>query len=118
MIEHYTNGVLTERWDDATRTYTIWDEDGVPLTLPYTAEQIAQATERATIAAAAAARAAIRAAVKAIIVDLKLEKDRVQPVIDKANNLITGADTKDVARAAKRIADAAIELARFVQDTA
>lgn len=63
---------------------------------------------------AAAAYEAQRLIVKAIIVDLQAEKTRAQVVIDKPNNSVTGADTKDVARAAKRIADAAIDLARYV----
>lgn len=63
------------------------------------------------------ARAASRAAVKAIITDLQAEKARADAVIAKTTAQITGADTKDVARAAKRIADAAIDLARFVQDS-
>ena len=41
---------------------------------------------------------------------------RLIEALVKANNQITGADTKDVARAAKRIADAAIDLARHVKD--
>ena len=76
---------------------------------PWTAEQLAARQ-------AAADRKANRAAVKAIITDLQAEKARCDVVIAKPNNTITGADTKDVARAGKRIADAAIELARFVRD--
>lgn len=74
---------------------------------PWTAEELAAQ-------AAAAQYEADRLTVKAIITDLRAEKARAQVVIDKANNAITGADTKDVARAAKRIADAAIDLARYV----
>ena len=48
--------------------------------------------------------------------DLQAEKARAQVVIDKPNNTITGGDTKDVARAAKRIADATIDLAKFVKN--
>lgn len=55
-----------------------------------------------------------RETVKLIVTDLQTEKARVQPIIDKANNQITAADTKDVARASKRIADAAIDLARLL----
>ncbi len=87
--------------------------DGLPVqtwtSRPWTAEQLAARQ-------AAADRKANRAAVKAIITDLQAEKARCDVVIAKPNNTITGADTKDVARAGKRIADAAIELARFVRD--
>lgn len=94
--------------------------DGVPTQTwtarPWTqAELAAQAKEKAR-EAARVEREATSAKVKAIIADLQAEKVRAQAVIDKTNASITGADTKDVARAAKRIADAAIDLARFVRD--
>ena len=87
--------------------------DGVP-TQTWTARpwNAAETAERA----AREARIADRAKVKAIITELQAEKVRADAVIAKANNTITGGDTKDVARAAKRIADAAIDLARFVKD--
>ena len=74
---------------------------------PWTAEELA-------VQAAAAQYEADRLTVRAIITDLQAEKARAQAVIDKTNANITGGDTKDVARAAKRIADAAIDLARYV----
>lgn len=113
------NGILRQWADDVTRTVTDYDSTGTMVGQPraYTPEENAAADSRAAEAAAGAAREATRAAVQAIVVDLQAEKARVQPIIDKANAQITGADTKDVARAAKRIADAAIELARFVQNT-
>lgn len=115
--ERYQGGVLRERWDDTTRTYTAWNASGVQTsTRPYDAAENALADAAVASAAVAAARVANRAAVKLVITDLQAEKDRMDPVIAKTNAQITGADTKDVARAAKRIADAAIELARFVQD--
>lgn len=108
---------VSEFRDDATRTVTTYDETGTVLAVtPYTAEQSAAADQAAAEAAAQAEREAARTAIKAIINDLQTEKARAQAVIDKANNQISGADTKDVARAAKRIADAAIDLARFVRD--
>lgn len=111
------NGATIERGDDAARTVTHYDETGAVLsTRPYTAEENAAADADAAQATANAEREVTRTAIKAIVQDLKLEKDRVQPVIDKANAEVTGKDTRDVARAAKRIADAAIDLARFVQD--
>jgi hypothetical protein len=108
---------VSEFRDDDTRTVTTYNEAGAVLsTRPYTAAENAEADADAAAAAAAAARAANRALVKAVITELQAEKTRVQAVIDKANNQVSGADTKEVARAAKRIADAAIDLARFVQD--
>ena len=67
--------------------------------------------------AAQSAYDAQRATVKAIINDLRAEKARAQTVIDTPNATINTSPAphiKDVARAAKRIADAAIDLARFV----
>lgn len=113
------NGVLREYSDDVTRKVFSYDTTGTQIGQPrdYTPEENAAADSRAEQATVGAAREANRAAVAAIVNDLQAEKARVQPIIDKANASITGADTKDVARAAKRIADAAIELARFVQNT-
>ena len=74
---------------------------------PWTAEELAAQ-------AAAAQYEAQRLTVRQIVTDLQAEKTRAQVVIDKANAAITGADTKDVARAAKRIPDATIDLARYV----
>ena len=76
---------------------------------PWTAEELAAQ-------AAEVQREADRAAIRAIVDALKAEKARCQTVIDKMTASVTGADTKDVARAAKRIADAAIDIARFVKD--
>ena len=77
---------------------------------PWTAEELAAQAE-------AAAYEARRLTVKAIINDLRAEKTRAQAVIDTPNATINTSPAphiKDVARAAKRIADAAIDLARFV----
>ncbi len=112
------NGILIKSFDDATRTVATYGATGqVTETRPYTAQENAAADAAAAAEAAREERAADRAKVKAIITALQAEKTRVQAVIDKSNAAITGADTKDVARAAKRIADAAIDLARFVRDT-
>ena len=54
-----------------------------------------------------------RLAVRAIITDLQAEKARAQVIIDAADST---KHEKNAARAAKRIADAAIDLARFVKD--
>ena len=77
---------------------------------PWTAEELAAQ-------AAAAQQDADRLAVRQIINDLRAEKARAQVVIDTPNATINTSPAphiKDVARAAKRIADAAIDLARFV----
>lgn len=108
------NNNVIEQWDDDTRTYTRFADPAS--SRPYNAQENVAADARVASAAAQAARDETRAAVKLIITDLQAEKARCDVVIAKTNAQITGADTKDVARAGKRIADAAIELARFVQD--
>lgn len=77
---------------------------------PWTAEELAAR-------AAAAQHEADRLTVRAIITDLQAEKTRAQAVIDTPNSTIKANPAPyvvDVARAAKRIADAAIDLARYV----
>lgn len=77
---------------------------------PWTAEELAAQAEQA-------AYDAQRLTLKAIITDLRAEKSRAQTVIDTPNATIKTNPAPyivDVARAAKRIADAAIDLAKYV----
>jgi hypothetical protein len=106
------NGILIERYDDATRTATYYDEKTgeFKYTRPYNPDENATAD-------AAVTKAAGQAGVDKIITDLKAEKDRVQPAIDATNATINSNPAgyiKDNARAIKRIADACIDLAKFV----
>ena len=109
---------VTEVRDDTTRTVTTYDETGaVTSTRPYTDDENAAADAAVAEAAAQAQRKADRLAVRAIITDLQAEKARAQVVIDTPNSTIKTNPAPyvvDVARAAKRIADAAIDLARYV----
>ena len=76
---------------------------------PWTEAELAAKAEQA-------ANEALRATIKAIINDLRAEKARAQTVIDTPNATINTSPAphiKDVARAAKRIADAAIDLGRL-----
>lgn len=117
MYEEYQNGVLVLRWNEVAKTIETIKADGtVDVSTPMTPEQTAKANAWIADAAARTELAAAQEAVKLIVTDLQAEKARVQPIIDKANNQITAADTKDVARAAKRIADAAIDLAKVVKE--
>ena len=104
--------------NDTTRTVTTYDETGaVASTRPHTAEENAAADAAVAEAAARAQRVADRLTVRAIITDLQAEKARAQAVIDTPNATIKSNPApyvNDVARAAKRIADAAIDLARYV----
>lgn len=118
MSETWRDGKLIWRLNETNKRVETMAADGVTVATwrDMTPEEAASADEYIAEVAARTARDAARAGVASILVDLKAEKDRVQLVIDKANASITGADTKDVARAAKRIADAAIDLARLVRD--
>lgn len=50
-IEIWQADVLRERWDDATRTYTSWDQaGGLTTQRPYTAAENTDADARATAA--------------------------------------------------------------------
>lgn len=104
--------------DDQSRTVTTYDESGaVTSTRPYTADENAAADAAIAEAAALAKREADWLVVRAIITDLRAEKTRAQAVIDTPNSTIKSNPAPyvvDVARAAKRIADAALDLARYV----
>lgn len=92
------------------------------------ADQVAEYEAAVMAAAVAEAEAAsdqvevvyaVRAAqgtVRQIITDLQAEKERAQTVLDKSNSEIGPGDTKTAARAARRIADATIDLARVIRD--
>lgn len=43
----WRGGVLIRQWDDDTRTFTSWDNQGVSTSRPYTAEENAEADARA-----------------------------------------------------------------------
>ncbi len=104
-----------ERFDDVARTVSTLDEQGEVVDVrPYTAAENADADAKAAQPALDAEHAATKGRVQTIITDLKAEKDRLDIVINKTNAQIGPGDTKDVARAAKRIADAAIDLAKYV----
>lgn len=109
---------VDEVHDDETRTVTTLDEAGaVVSTRPYTPEENAAADADAAQAAADAEHAATQERIAAIVDDLQAEKERVQVTIDADNSAINDSPAnyvKDNARAAKRIADAAIDLAKFV----
>lgn len=108
---------MPDKLDDATRTYTVWNEAGdVVEQRPYNARENEELDARLAAQRIIDAREQDRVTVREIITALQAEKDRVDVVIAKTNAQITPNDTKDVARAAKRIADAAISLARFVKD--
>jgi len=117
IVEH-TEPETIERFDDATRSVDTLDIDGKVLsTRPYTVEENAAADQRVAQAALDSEHAATHERVKAIITELQAEKARVQSAIDATNATINASPAgfiKDNARAAKRIADAAIDLAKFV----
>lgn len=98
--------------DDAARTAEVRTPDGALIqTRPFTAEENATAAAAAAAETARADREAARVAVRAIVTDVKVEMDRVQPIIDTGSG-----DSLKLARATKRIGAAVIDLARLVKD--
>lgn len=87
--------------------------DGTTQTREFDADELLLVDEILAAEQARLAREANRNAVKLIVDDLRLEKDRAQTVIDNVNST---PREKDLARSVKRIADATIELAKFVRD--
>lgn len=94
----YVDGVLTEQWDDNTRTYTDFRTD--PDTVrAYTTEENAAADARIAGQTVAANRLTIEQALDAALVTLQL-------IIDDTNaNINAGPATriKDLARVQRRI---------------
>lgn len=110
-------GRLQAFGDDITRTFYVYDEQGNQISArPYSVEENAEADALAAQFVDMEAKAAQREKVRLIITDLKAEKDRMDPILAKTPAQITGGDTKDVARAAKRIADAAIDIAKLLTE--
>jgi len=101
--------------DTTTHDYSLTVVDGLPTQTwtprPWTADETAARAE-------AAEHQATSDRVALIIDDLQAEKDRLQIIIDMTNadvNANPAGPIKDSARAGKRIADAAIDLAKFVR---
>jgi hypothetical protein len=103
MHQVYTDGVLREQWDDATRTYTAWDENGEQTEQrPYTAEENAQADAAATAATETANKSTI---------ETNLEQDYANMQAIKAQS---NADLRaDPSQEIKQIADAVRRLTRM-----
>jgi len=111
-----TAGTLLESWEDGTRTYTDYRPDPDE-TRPYTPEENAGADERAAEELAAAEHAATEERVRAIVDDLKVEKDKLDAIVETDSATINdspAAYVKDTARSAKRIADACVDLSKYV----
>lgn len=100
-VRSYTDGVLTEFWDDAARTYTTWSPAGVQtFTRPYTAAEIADAN--------AQAQQLLRDANRVTVAGRLLTVDMVamQAILDATNAALAaspGPALKDCARAVRRI---------------
>jgi len=130
MSEVPDESETTVLWNDAARIASTLDANGnIVATRAYTdeeneeveARQRAEDDVKAAIWVAKTEQAAVhnetRDRVRAIIDDLQAEKARVQPTIDASNATINANPAgyiKDNARAIKRIADATIDLAKFV----
>jgi len=102
----YVNGVLRELWDDATSTYTAYDETGAQTSSrPYTPEEQAAADE------AAAANVPIENK-STIETNLAEDLDAMQVIIDTPNADLRAdpsQEIKDIARAVRRLTRMALD---------
>lgn len=116
MIHIYdAANVLRERWDDAARTFTAWDENGTQTEQrPYTAQENAEADARVQAETEQANEATLREQAAADLTALSASIDQLNLVVDKNNNAIGGGDTKAVAREARAIARATKRLTRLM----
>ena len=102
-------------WNAELRIVTFFDSEGSVIgTRPYTDVENASADDALQWESENASHETTRSLVKAIITDLKAENDRAQAVID---DVAATRNEKNLGRAVKRIADAAIDLARFVKNS-
>lgn len=98
--ETWYNGVITERWDDSTRTYTSWDLSGTQLTQrPYTP---------AENSAADAGMVQQQQQVNKSTIETNLEQDlaTMQAIKDTDNAVIRNNPApyiKDIATAVRRL---------------
>ena len=106
MNETYIAGMLRERWDDTTRTYTAWDDAGTQTEQrPYTAAENAAADEDAVAATQTANKSTIET-------NLSEDLDAMQAVIDQDNAMLRddpAQEIKDIARAVRRLIRMALD---------
>lgn len=115
VIEAYVNGVVTERWDDVTRTHVRLDPEGTVVEeRPYTAEENAEADVRELAETRESNASTLRQEARESLAILLASIDTLQAVTDKANNQIGPADTKAVARESRRVARQLIAITRLV----
>lgn len=94
----FTDGVLTELWDDAARTYTAWSPAGVQLsTRPYTPAETSAANAEAARATLDGNRATVAGRLSSV------DLPAMQAILDTPNAQLGGATQKDMARAIRRI---------------
>ena len=98
--QRYKDGILRKFWDDDTRTYTEWDDQGQQIdSRPYTSEENAAADVRAIAEAEES---------NEVTISTKLIDDlaAMQAIIDQTNaDLRTdpSREIKDLARATRRL---------------
>ena len=99
--ETYADGILRQRWDDITRTYTEWDAAGQQVeSRPYTAEENALADEAAATEAEESNKSSMEAQAVAALADLQTYIDTPLGELTQAQ---VAQQVKDNARILKRL---------------
>jgi hypothetical protein len=117
MVEATVDGVLSERWDDDSRTYRRFDPSGAVLEeRPFNEEENAHADVRAAAKAEVDTALSLKEQARASIEQLLASIDSLQAITALPNNQITPNHTKDVARETRRVARTLVAITRIVAD--
>lgn len=104
--QNYINSVLREEWNDVTRLYTTWDENGLQTSQrPYTAEENATADASAQVALEEDNKSTIET-------NLEADLAAMQAIIDDTNaniNTNPAQRIKSIARAVRRLTKMTLE---------
>jgi hypothetical protein len=104
MIETWRDGVLRERWNDATRVYTRWNAAGVQVEQrAYTAAENTQADARAAAEALITNRSTLEAKAAAGIAANTTDQAQAETVRAAANTLAGTTGTFTTAQASTHI---------------
>jgi len=117
VIETTVNGVVTERFDDDTRTHSRLDPSGTVIEQrPFSTEENAEADVRIAHATREHTATGLRGKAEEGIATLLASIDTLQSITALPNNQITPSHTKDVARETRRVARTLVAVTRLVAE--